>query len=243
MWCCGAQPGEKWVGISVQDNGVGLSQVQRAGLFEPFNRLGAERSGVEGSGLGLAIRRQLVALMGGTLQVDSEPGRGSCFSLQLPACAVPARVAPRPAAPIDGPATLAAAQRGQLSVLYVEDNPINLVLMEAMMSRPECAGVTLHTATDGLAGLAAARRLKPERILLDLSMPGMDGRALPHKLRAEPALAHIACVAVSANALTQDIETALQDGFHDYMTKPFTLRRLAELVDHYRRGPPAGPAR
>jgi CheY-like chemotaxis protein len=85
-----------------------------------------------------------------------------------------------------------------------------------------------------MAGLAAARRLRPGLILLDLSLPGMDGRELLQRLRADPQLAAVPCVAVSAFALAPEIESALQAGFVDYITKPFTLQRLAEVLDRHR---------
>jgi CheY-like chemotaxis protein len=226
------EPGASHIAFSVHDTGAGLSATQRAGLFEPFDRLGAEHSGTEGTGLGLAITRQLVLLMDGQLQVESTPGQGSCFTVRLP---VGSAVAEPVAA--DARAPLAETTRRPLRALYVEDNPTNLVLMQAMLERPECAGVTLHTATDGRTGLAAAQRLRPELILLDLSLPDMDGRELLQRLRDDPALAQVPCVAVSANALAPEVASALQAGFQDYVTKPFSLQRLVEVLDHYRAQP------
>ena len=223
------EPGGSRVAFSVCDTGVGLSAAQRAGLFEPFNRLGAERSGTEGTGLGLAITRQLVLLMDGQLQVESTPEQGSCFTVRLPACAAAAE-----GVAVDLHAPQAEAKRRPLSALYVEDNPTNLLLMQAMLERPECDGVTLHTATDGQSGLAAAQRLRPGLILLDLSLPDMDGRELLQRLRDDPALAQVPCVAVSANALAPEVASALQAGFQDYVTKPFSLQRLVEVLDHFR---------
>jgi len=121
-----------------------------------------------------------------------------------------------------------------LSVLYVEDNPVNVMLMAAMLERPECGDVALQSAADGPAGLAAALQLKPDLFLLDLSLPGMDGYELLRRLRTHPELASTPCVAVSANALTTEVAAALRAGFDDYVTKPFTLRQLAELVGRFR---------
>jgi signal transduction histidine kinase/ActR/RegA family two-component response regulator len=229
------EAGAQRVGLAVRDTGAGLTAAQRAGLFEPFNRLGAESTDTQGTGLGLAITRQLVLLMDGALQIDSEPGRGSCFTVQLPAVTRPAaqQLASAPSA-VRRPSVAAETGRGPLSVLYVEDNPTNLVLMQAMIDLPEFAGVTLHTATDGPAGLAAARQLRPGLILLDLSLPGMDGRELLQQLRVDAALKAVPCIAVSAYALAPEIESALQAGFQDYVTKPFSLQRLVEVIDRCR---------
>jgi signal transduction histidine kinase/CheY-like chemotaxis protein len=225
-----AVPSPQGVRLTVEDTGVGLSPSQLAGLFEPFNRLGAEHGAVQGSGLGLTISHQLVALMGDALHVDSTQGQGSSFSFNLPACAAPSLASSDEAdVQVNRPWA-----NESFRVLYVEDNPVNVMLMTAMLEQPACGRVQLQSAADGPAGLQAAMQWQPDLILLDLSMPGMSGEELLHRLKADSQLLGKPCVAVSANALPTQIEAALRAGFDDYMTKPFTLQRLAELIGRYR---------
>lgn len=228
--------------LSVQDGGVGLDARQLGGLFEPFNRVGAEHGSVQGTGLGLAIARRLLRLMGGDLHTESVPGEGSCFTLDLPRLAEPpafdaATVGTAALASLSEavpPAQAGAAAMRPLEVLYVEDNPVNVALMEVMIARPECGPVRLRTACDGPEGLALALAQPPDLMLLDLNLPGLSGLEVLRQLRAVPALAAVRCVAVSANAMSGDISAAYEAGFEDYVTKPFALERLAALIQGQR---------
>jgi len=159
--------------VRVRDNGPGLSAAQRQQLFQPFNRLGAERSSVQGTGLGLVITRQLVESMGGTLSVDSEPGQGCCFTVELPLAASPTQDA-RDAPPVV--AALAPASRTWL-VMYAEDDPVNALLMQAVLER--MPGVTLQVAGSGAAACQLAEAMVPDLLMLDMTLPDMDGRELP----------------------------------------------------------------
>ena len=219
------------VQVRICDTGIGMDAAQLSALFEPFNRLGREHSGIDGTGLGLTIAKQLVNSMQGNLDVHSQPGLGSTFLLRLPMAGpqpgpqpglrpttVPALEVP--------PAVEAAAPR---RVLYVEDNAANALLMQAMLSlRPD---LQLEVAVDGPAGLAAALRERPDLVLLDLDLPGMSGHEVLQRLRADARSADIPCVAVSANALSQEIQRAQRAGFADYLTKPFTVTKLFRAID------------
>ena len=114
-------------------------------------------------------------------------------------------------------------------MLYVEDNVVNVEVMRAALALRE--QVRVEVAADGRAGLEMARALQPDLVLLDMGLPVMDGPTVLRHLRADPALARIPCVAVSANALDADIRQALDAGFDDYIVKPFTLHRLLALLD------------
>ena len=218
--------------LAVRDTGLGLTPAQLACLFQPFNRLGAQHSGIKGTGLGLVIARQLVEAMGGMLSVQSTPGSGSVFTAWLtraqPAAAAAGSSLPAPAA-ADLPA---ASVLRPLTVLYVENDLVNAEVMHYAIGCLD--GVTLEVANDGLAGLAAARRLQPDLLLLDLDLPQLDGMALRQQLAADPALAKIPCVALSAHALEPDISRAHEAGFTDFLTKPFMLDRLLNLVQALR---------
>ena len=224
----GGAPGSAGWRISVQDTGPGLDAAQQARLFGAFERLEADASQVEGTGLGLALSRGLVHAMGGEIGVHSQPGAGSTFWVQLPpaaaapaiAAAVPAPVQPARGQPV--PATAAPV------VLYIEDNPVNLLLMESMFER--LPGLQLRTASDPAQGLAQATASPPDLVLLDIQLPGMDGFALLQRLRADPRTRHVPVIAVSADAMPTTIDRGHDAGFADYLTKPVDLDRLAEAV-------------
>jgi CheY-like chemotaxis protein len=163
--------------------------------------------------------------MGGELAVSSSPGTGSVFSVTLPSAAegLPA------ADPAHDPVAASTGPKRPMTVLYVEDNPVNLELMQALLdSRPL---VHLAVAEDGRAGLDAARRLRPDLVLLDMHLPLMSGLQVLQHLRADPATAQLVCVAVSANGMPEDITLARDAGFDDYVVKPFDPDRLLGLID------------
>jgi CheY-like chemotaxis protein len=191
------------------------AQLER--LFQPFERLDAGRRGIEGSGIGLALSHRLVRAMGGHIGVHSEPGVGSNFWLDLRRAAL---------------ATATPELRSE-RVLYIEDNPVNLTLMQAFFGRlPE---LQLLTAETPFEGLRLARSEAPGLILLDVQMPEMDGYAVLRRLRDDETTRAIPVLAVSANALQSDIDSALQAGFNDYLTKPVDLDRLVHRVRHWLR--------
>ena len=215
--------------LAVIDTGHGLSEAQQQQLFQPFQRLGAQQAQTEGTGLGLVITRHLLALMGATIDVHSTPGEGSVFTCRLP-------LAARPAAPVQAPPTRpvvqpAAATRpvtaGQ--VLYVEDNSVNVVLMEAICGM--CPDIELRIAIDGASALAAVADWTPDLLLLDIHLPDTDGVTLLGALRERAALRAVPAIAVSAAARADDILAARAAGFDGYWTKPLTIDgTLAELA-------------
>jgi PAS domain S-box-containing protein len=208
--------------LAVEDTGPGLNAQQQARLFQPFERLGAERGSIEGTGIGLALSRRLVEAMGGRIGVHSEPGRGSSFWMALPA----ADAFEDEDAQATQPAELEVS--GSVAVLYIEDNPVNVALMEAMLER--LGGIELRCAALPEEGLRMAAESPPALILLDIQLPGMDGFEVLARLRSKPATADVPVVAVSANAQPADIEAARQAGFDDYLTKPLQLPLLLGTV-------------
>jgi PAS domain S-box-containing protein len=212
--------------VSVQDEGPGLSAAQQAQLFQPFNRLGAEGSHIDGVGLGLVITKGLVELMGGSLSVYSEPGQGACFSVRLQAARVAApQLEAHPAdmaspAPGVAPSLPLAPRR----ILYVEDNPINVLLMQAVFEGDEA--FVLDVADTGERAGQAVRRSRPDALLLDMHLPDTDGAALLARLRTDAGLSDVPAVAVSADAMPDDIARALAAGFDDYWTKPLDVTRV-----------------
>jgi PAS domain S-box-containing protein len=212
--------------IEIRDDGRGLSEQQLAHLFEPFNRLGAEREGIEGVGLGLMIVRHLVEYMGGRIDVESRIGAGTTMRVTL-AVAAPGSEEE----PVASPPEVAQAADGavRLRILYVEDNPVNLLLVEELVAlRP---GMQLTTAPDGASGVEAALAQRPDMVLVDMQLPDIDGFEVLRRLRAEPILARTTVVALSANAMPDDVARARQAGFDDYWTKPIDFKRFLDGLD------------
>jgi PAS domain S-box-containing protein len=226
---CRTEQEQVWLGVC--DQGRGLSPEEQSLLFEPFQRLGAENSGIEGTGIGLALSRRLMQAMGGQIGVNSASGAGSTFWLRLP-------VRQAPAAPLrsgldtqaqaeaePGPNHLRAGPAlAPATVLYIEDNPVNVMVMEAMVTR--LPGLSLLSADDGGPGLEMAIRHRPALILTDIQMPGMDGFELLAHLRQHEATRDIPVIAISADALPQSVERGLKAGFADYLTKPVEMTTL-----------------
>jgi PAS domain S-box-containing protein len=216
------------VRLEVGDTGPGLSAHQQERLFQPFERLDAAHGGVEGAGIGLALSKWLVGLMHGELGVQSTPGQGSVFWVQLAAAATAAVARPaaaQPGAPSQPPGPVA---QSPAPVLYIEDNEVNRILMEGMLARE--AGVQLHCAALPEEGLLMAQRLLPRLVLLDIQLPGIDGHEVLRRLRLMPALAQVPVVAVSANAMPSDRAKAAAAGFADYITKPVDMPLLLATV-------------
>lgn len=215
--------------ISVTDTGPGIPAERQQELFEPFNRLGAEMGPVEGTGIGLVITKRLTEMMGGTLGLDSRPGQGSTFWVEFDRAEAEPAPAARPAA---GPAKAASAMRRSGTVLYVEDNAINMRLVEKTLANrwPE---LTVHLATSGEAALALLAQERPDLILLDIGLPGMDGFEILRRIRALDSLAGVPVIALTASATTDDIKRGESAGFDAYLTKPLHIEQLIRTLDAF----------
>jgi signal transduction histidine kinase/ActR/RegA family two-component response regulator len=224
--CTTSMPGR--IRISIRDTGEGLTAGQIAQLFQPFNRLGQEARAEEGTGIGLVVSKRLVELMGGCIDVESTVGVGSMFWIELNQT-VERHVAivQREAASIlQRQGTSAAALR---TLLYVEDNPANLMLVEDIVGRrPD---IRLLSARDGPGGIEMARALLPDVILMDINLPGMSGVEALRILRKDPVTAQIPVVALSANAGPRDMSKGLEAGFVHYLTKPIKVAELLNTLD------------
>ncbi len=222
--------------LAVRDTGCGLSPAQIEQLFQPFNRLGREASDVQGTGIGLVITRSLVELMNGRLDVSSQPGVGSEFRIELP---LSTRTGTERAASPDA----AVLPPGEGEVLYIDDDEVNRVLMQAYLGvRPR---VGLRVAASGSEGLAMASASRPDLLLIDLMMPGMNGLQVLAAVRADPALRGTPCLALSANAMPEEIDAAMRAGFDGYLVKPVAVDMLLREIDRRlapRAEAPATPA-
>lgn len=216
-------PQEGWGRIAVTDTGIGIPMERQAELFQPFNRLGAERNAIEGTGIGLALTRRLVELMGGRLGFSSSAGQGSRFWIDLPVFAAAATALSAKKEP-------AAAVRRTFgfSVLYAEDNSSNRALMRNLLATlPDLRPIE---AADGKSALALARSEHPDLIVTDINLPGIDGYALLAELKRTAGFA-TPVIALSANAMPSDVERGLKAGFFRYVTKPLEVKSFFEAIN------------
>jgi PAS domain S-box-containing protein len=221
--------GEDRLRIRVMDTGPGIPARRLAELFQPFNRLGAEGSDIEGTGIGLTITQRIVEMMGGAVGVESELGVGSTFWIELPLESMGDVTGDYKGAAGAGASAAERMDALQHIVLYIEDNPTNIKLVAQILGRYKHIHLlTAHTPELGI-DLALARR--PELILLDINMPGMDGYQVLEVFKADARLKTIPVVAVTANAMARDIERGKAAGFTDYLTKPLDVERFHAMVD------------
>ncbi|HWH81446.1 MAG TPA: PAS domain-containing protein [Burkholderiaceae bacterium] len=210
------------VHLRLRDTGPGLPAEQLAHLFEPFHRVAGDGGSGEGAGIGLAIVKALVEGMGGRIEVSSVVGQGSTFELLLRAAEAPP-AAVRAARPTPAPRS----RSGQL--LYIEDNQVNVLLVEELVH--SLSGLRIASEATGTAGVARARALLPNLVLIDMQLPDFDGFEVLRRIRAQPETAQIPCIALSANAMPDDIARGLAAGFDDYWTKPIKFKPFLDALD------------
>ncbi len=221
--------------LSVADRGAGLTPEQMARLFQPFERLGAELGDVEGTGIGLSLSKQLAELMGATIGADSVVGDGSVFWIDLrPADGDMAAAS----VAIPAPASM---RELACDILYIEDNAPNAALIAAFLAHyPK---VRLRITPSGDAGLALAHERRPDIVLLDIQLPGMDGYQVLQALRSDAQLRDVAVIALSADAMPHDIQRGLGAGFDRYLAKPVDLHVLLHTIDEVLRAWAVRPLR
>lgn len=213
--------------ITVSDSGVGMSAEQLAQLFTPFNRLGREASNVEGTGIGLVIAKRLVELMGGEIEATSTAGTGTVFRVSLPI----ARQSQSGNEPAGGRSGYAVQNRPEITgtLVYVEDNAINRLMLEHYLKfRP---GVETAFASDFDEGLAVISEHAPMLALVDMNLGQRTGIELLARLKERPALAGTTWVALSADAMPEQVTQARAAGFDDYWVKPISLEDFLQRID------------
>jgi CheY-like chemotaxis protein len=216
------------VRISVTDTGFGITEENISKLFNPFERVGADKTGIEGSGLGLAVSKKLTEAMGGKIGVESEFQKGSTFWVEFPFAEGKRKTGSK-----QGTGDESAMNNEILgTVLYVEDNESNIELIgQALLDhRP---GIVLFSDKDGSQAVRLALEKMPDLILLDLNLPEIQGDEILRQIIQNEKIRHIPVLIVSADAMPGQIKKMLQLGAREYITKPLDINMFLKAVDNY----------
>jgi CheY-like chemotaxis protein/nitrogen-specific signal transduction histidine kinase len=216
--------------VGIQDTGHGIPKDKKNKLFQPFERFDAEAKSIEGTGIGLTISRQLIELMQGKIGFESKESEGSFFYIDVP-------VSNKKSEYIKSEKSQQSVQslpsdQNKKKILYVEDIPANRALVEQILSvsRPE---IELISANNALEGIAIAKAQAPALILMDIHMPGMDGLEAFKQLQALEETRDIAIIALTADAMSKDIQRSIDMGFRDYIIKPINIPKFLDAIDKH----------
>ncbi|MFC1811065.1 response regulator [Thermodesulfobacteriota bacterium] len=218
--------GEKdWITLVVSDTGIGMTEAQMGKIFQAFSQAEASTSGkYGGTGLGLAISKKFCHMMGGDIFVESKVGKGTTFTIRLPAEGAPSRAEPAlPAEP-----QIEKTPGGAGTVLVVDDDPEIRDLMKRFLAKE---GLRVVTASGGEEGLRMAKALHPEVITLDVMMPGMDGWAVLSSLKSDSELIDIPVIMLT---IVDQKNLGYALGATDYLTKPIDRGLLRTVLNKYR---------
>ncbi|GAN75786.1 multi-sensor hybrid histidine kinase [Acidisphaera rubrifaciens HS-AP3] len=211
-----------WLRFVVADDGPGIPVGKLRDIFRPFSRLNEGRGRVKGTGIGLSITQQLVGLMHGRIDVVSDTGQGAVFTVHLPGGLA---AAPTGA---EGQADASATTSLDFSILYIEDTDSATQLMHAIVGF--IPGARLLTAASGIEGVRMAQDSRPDCIITDIRLPDLDGFKVLAALRNHPTTADIPVIAVSGEAMPDSVALGRSVGFFAYVTKPFRLDDLIEVL-------------
>jgi len=215
--------------FEIRDTGIGIEKDKLDKLFDSFYQVESDYAKKrQGTGLGLAISKQLVDMMGGTLEVESEPKQGSRFFFTVPFEFVPE--VEDQSANVDREELPVASARWKVKVLIAEDNRINQLYISELLRR---ASYNVCLASNGKEVLARVEDEDIDLILMDIQMPEMDGISATRELRKSYGRDALPIIAVTAYVLDEEITGFINAGMNDFITKPIMERRLLELVQRY----------
>jgi signal transduction histidine kinase/ActR/RegA family two-component response regulator len=225
---------QDYLQISISDTGIGIAPENIQKLFQPFIQIdSALNRQFEGTGLGLALVKRIVELHGGYVDLTSELGVGSCFSILLPCLPLPnpqtkIGSSNRPVKPLETElATTYTDVRQDFLILIVDDDEVNSMTVSSYL---KVKGYRVLLAKDGKEAIALTKAHKPDLILMDIQMPVMDGLEATQQIRLDPNLVDIPIIALTALAMAGDRERFLEAGASDYLAKPVKLKNLAKMV-------------
>ena len=218
-----------YVRISIRDTGRGIAEDALSQLFKPFERIESAYNGIEGTGIGLALSKKLIEAMQGKIGVESVPSEGSTFWIELPLAKCDESITDSN----NTHTTPCARNVGNHKVLCIEDNLSNLILIQKILASRN--NIELFEASSGELGLEIAMREPLDLILIDINLPGINGFEVLRRLKSDSLTKDIPMVALTANAMKQDIELAREVGFDDYLTKPIDVINFLDTVDRYLR--------
>ncbi len=219
--------------IQFIDTGLGISENIKDIIFEPFSRFEAERTAIEGAGIGLTITKKLTELIGGKLGFDSEEGSGTSFFVDFPIYSDSITISSEAVLEPDNPMFF--GEKNQYVILYIEDNFLNLTLVERLLS--DFSNIQLISAAEAKSGIQMALSRIPDLILMDINLPGMSGIEAMRILQDNPDVSQIPVIAISANAMKQDIDRAMREGFKQYISKPIDTANFVSIIEKHLRSP------
>jgi len=224
--------------ITIWDHGIGIREQDLKRLFQPFVQLDSSLSRESsGTGLGLALVAEMARLHGGSVSVSSQPGQGSQFTILLPW---------DPAVAADTLEKLKVTGKFPIfknniedkqTILLVEDTDSVVLMLRDYL---ELSGYKVEVARDGLEGVSKSIAMRPDLILMDVQMPGLDGLEATRRIRKEPGLKSTPIIALTALAMPSDRERCYEAGMNDYFSKPINLRELVKTMERHLSNPGTG---
>lgn len=222
---------EQMLRIRITDTGIGIPAEQQDDLFKPFERLGHELGNIDGSGIGLSITRQIVEMLGGQIGFESDEDKGSSFWVDIPISNKESPLEEEINA-ADTPALNSKRRKNEgvvRTVLYIEDNPDNVHLVEAIIG--QFGYIELLTAENATIGFDLATSKRPDLILMDINLPGMNGLQALKRLKRTRETQDIPVIAITSNTMPKDIVGGLKAGFQAYITKPIKVTEFIQTID------------